>query len=247
MKKPLVVLDVETSGLKRSGDDWIIQFSAIKVDTEQNKIIDKMNEYIQPDGNYTMNIMAYLTHRIHPDFLKDKPKFKDLAPKIYEFLQGCDILTYNGVAFDLPFLALEFRRCGIDWHPTDYVCYDAYKEEVRRNANNLETAFKRYCGRTMEEAGLMAHDGSADIKATYAVFRHQNETSPVLPEKVITDDDVFTWGEYEGEEMILINTGKYRGCPLEVLKGVDRSYLVWMRDTNISAKSKEIITKALES
>jgi hypothetical protein len=99
----------------------------------------------------------------------------------------------------------------------------------------------------MEEAGLMAHDGSSDIKATYAVYRHQLENGPIEPEEMLTDDDTFIWGEYEGEKVILMNTGKYKSCPLDILKSVDRSYLIWMRDTNICAKAKEIITKALES
>lgn len=247
MKKPLVVLDLETTGTKRSGEDWVIQFSAIKIDTEQNKIIDKINEYIRPAGNYVMHINAYLAHRIHPEFLQDKPTFADLAQRIYDFLQGCDILTYNGVAFDLPFLTVEFKRVGIDFRATDFVCYDAYKTEARRNGNKLHACFERYCGRTMEEAGLQPHDGLSDVKATYAVFRHQNEIEPVEPEEVLTDDDMFVWGEYEGEKVILINTGKYKGCPIDILKTIDRQYLIWMQSTNICENSRKIIAKALES
>lgn len=243
--KPLVVLDIETTGTDKT-NDWIVQFAAIKVDREANKMIDKLNLYIRPNtDSYVMSIGAYIKHGIHPDTLVDKPTFKDVALSIYNFIDDCDILTYNGVSFDLPFLMNEFARAGIEFLPSKYTCYDAYKEESRRNGNKLAEAFKRYCGRTMDEAGLTAHDGFSDVKATYAVFRHQMETQEVLPEKLITDDNILVSGEFNGQETILMNIGRYRDVPLQIVKMTDRSYLTWLVSTNISKKTKEIINNVL--
>lgn len=243
---PLVILDLETTGTDRLRADWIVQFSAIKVDREQNKILDTINEYIRPADSYVMTIGAYLTHHIHPDFLKDKPTFKDLAQKIYDFMAGCDILTYNGCSYDLPFLQHEFRRCGIEWNPTDFNCYDSYLIEMRRTSNRLEHVFKRYCGRTMEEAGLQAHDSFADVKATYAVFRHQCETEDIKPEKMITDDGYLTLGDYEGNETIMVNFGKYKGIPLDIAALVDPKYLQWALGVGLCDKSKALINQAID-
>lgn len=242
--KPLVIFDTETTGLDRSVD-WIIQFSAIKVDRESNKILDKMNEYIQPDRPYTMTINAYIKHRIHPDFLKDKPYFKDLAKQIYDFIQGCDLLTYNGLSFDIPFLVEHFRREGISWNPMEVNCYDSFQEQMRRNRNNLEEVFKRYCGRTMEEAGLQAHDGMSDVKACYAIFRHQQEIEPFGPEEVICDDNSLVKVDYEGKDVIALNFGKYKKVPIEILAVVDRNYINWLLGSHISDISKRIITEII--
>ena len=57
--KPLVVLDIETTGMDKTGGDWIVQFAAIKVNRETNKMIDKINLFIKPGAeNYTMSISA---------------------------------------------------------------------------------------------------------------------------------------------------------------------------------------------
>lgn len=88
----LVIFDLETTGLDRTKDQ-IIQFAAIKIDTKTNQIVDQKNIYIQPEGNYQITIQAYMKHGIKADFLKDKPHFIDVAQEIYDFFEGCDILT----------------------------------------------------------------------------------------------------------------------------------------------------------
>ena len=101
--KPLLIYDIETTGLDKIKDQ-IIQFAAIKVDTQKHKILDSKNIFIQPVGNYSISIQAFFKHGITPDFLKDKPHFKDVAQEIFDFFNGCDILTYNGCSFDNSFL-----------------------------------------------------------------------------------------------------------------------------------------------
>ena len=61
--KPLVVPDVETTGVDVE-KDRIIQFAAIKIDRKTGNIIDSINEYIRPDGPYTITIQAYTKHHI---------------------------------------------------------------------------------------------------------------------------------------------------------------------------------------
>lgn len=244
--KPLVVFDIETTGTEKSGEDWIIQFAALKIDRETHKIIDKINEFIRPDGKYVMSIGAYLAHRIHPDFLKDKPTFKEVADKIKNFFVGCDILTYNGIQFDMPFLAHEFKRCGIEWKPTDFVCYDSFLVETRRHSHTLHDTFARYCGKTMEDAGLQPHDGMSDVKATYAIFRHQNEEEEVQPEQMITDDDKIMLVDYEGQDEYAFSFGKYKKIPIKIVKIIDKQYINWVLSTDICDKTKNIINTIME-
>ena len=243
---PLVIFDIETTGLSKT-DDYIIQFSAIKVNQETNKLIDTMNLFIRPDKDYVMSIAAYILHRIHPDFLKDKPTFKEVANDIYNFINGCDILTYNGTGFDIPILYYHFRRAGINWSPKDHVCYDAFREELRRDSHKLDAMFKKYCGRTMEEAGLQAHDGLADAKATFAVYRHQKEQGGVNPETMLVEDDTIANIDYEGNLVPALTYGRYKNVPIEIVCMTDKAYLTWVMGTEICDEAKNIIKNIIDN
>lgn len=224
--KPLVVPDIETTGLNKE-TDYIIQFGAIKVDRITGNIIDSINLYIKPVGNYTITIQAYLKHHIKPEFLEDKPTFKEVAPKIRDFMAGCDILTYNGNNFDLPFIKMEFNRIGEDIDFLNVNCYDAYLEEKRRTGMRLMHVYERYTHHTMEEDGLTAHDAFSDVRATYRIFQEQQKIKEYSPERRLTEDNVIILGNFNGVEQPIFNIGKYKELPLSYVSTVDQHYLKW--------------------
>ena len=246
--KPLIVYDLETTGLDKSKDQ-IIQFAAIKVDAENHKLIESKNIFIQPVGNYSITIQAFFKHGITPDFLKDKPYFKDVAQEILDFFTGCDILTYNGCSFDNSFLMAEFERVGIVWDPTNYVNYDAFLTEKRRNGNTLDETFKRYCGKTMSEAGLSAHDALSDVKATYAIFRHQNEIEKVEPEKILVADNTISLMEFKENLEPCFTIGKYKNIPVKYVNTIDPNYIQWAisSKSGFSTSTKNFIQKTIQS
>ena len=245
--KPLLIYDIETTGLDKIKDQ-IIQFAAIKVDTQKHKILDSKNIFIQPVGNYSISIQAFFKHGITPDFLKDKPHFKDVAQEIFDSFNGCDILTYNGCSFDNSFLMVEFERVGITWDPTNYVNYDAFLTEKRRNGNTLEESFKRYCGKTMLEAGLSAHDALSDVKATYAIFRHQNEIEPVEAEKILVADNTIALMEFKDNLEACFTLGKYKNIPVKYVNTIDPTYIDWVlsEKSGFSSSTKKFIQKIIK-
>jgi DNA polymerase-3 subunit epsilon len=223
----LLIFDIETTGLDRKIEQ-IIQFSGIIIDTENNKIISELNEYIQPMGNYTIGYAAYFKHGISPEFLKDKPFFKDVAPKIISFLNSSDgILTYNGLNFDIPFLLVELNKYGFTFDFSKKPIYDAFLEEKRRNGNTLEETYKRYKGKSMEESGLKAHDALSDVKATYSVFYAQQKNKQYAPEHIYGEDNVITDQEFRGEIKPCFNIGKYKALSVEFISQIDQQYLNW--------------------
>ena len=246
--KPLVSYDLETTGLDKSKDQ-IIQFAAIKIDTNKHKILDSKNIFIQPVGKYSITIQAFFKHGIKPEFLKDKPYFKDVAQEIFDFFLGCDILTYNGCSFDNSFLMAEFERVGINWDPTNFVNYDAFLTEKRRNGNTLEDSFKRYCGKTMAEAGLSAHDALSDVKATYAIFRHQNEIAPVEAEKILVADNTVALIEFKDNLEPCFTLGKYKSIPVKYVNTIDPNYISWVisEKSSFSTSTKNFIQKIIQT
>ena len=224
--KPLVIPDIETTGLNKE-KDYIIQFAALKVDRQTGNIIDSLNLYIKPAGDYTITIQAYLKHRIKPADLEDKPTFAEVADTIKAFFEGCDVLTYNGNNFDLPFIKYEFNRIGQDINFMNVACYDAFLEEKRRNGNNLEATYKRYIGKTMEEDGLTAHDAFSDVRATFEIFMAQQKVQPYGPEERITEDNVIIMSDFNGKHQPVFNVGKYKELPVSYVANVDQQYLNW--------------------
>jgi len=245
--KPLVVFDLETTGLDKTKDS-IIQFAAIKMDRETNKMIDSLNLYIQPQGSYNISLQAYFKHGITAKFLLDKPFFKDVAQQIVNFIDDCDILSYNGCNFDIPFLKNELFKVGIDKEFLGINCYDAYLEEKRRNGNQLGDTYARYKGKTMEEAGLQAHDALSDVKATYSIFYAQQKEKPYGPENIITEDNVLTMKEFQGVVRPCFSLGKYKDISVDFIKGIDMQYLSWCLSDkcNFLESTKEYIKNLIK-
>ena len=224
------------------------KFAAIKYDRETGNMLDSMNLYIQPEGGYTITIQAYMKHKISPEFLKDKPYFFEVADDIIEFIKDCDILTYNGNTFDIAFLISEMKRVNRDIDFMKFDCYDAFLEEKRRNGINLENTYLRYKGKTMEEAGLTAHDAFSDIKATYAIFVAQQRKQKYGPEKMYGEDNAVADYDFGGKMVPCMNIGKYRNVPLEYIAEHDQSYLQWCISDkcNFMPASKNFIKKYIK-
>lgn len=243
----LNVFDLETTGLDRTKDQ-IIQFAGIKINTDTHEILETIDEYIKPVGNYSIAIAAYFKHHITAQFLSDKPTMYEVGPKIEKFFEGVDnILTFNGNGFDIPFLKNELQKYGYNIDFESKNCYDAFLEEKRRNGNTLEDTYKRYKGKTMEEAGLSAHNALSDIKATYSVFIAQQNIQSYEPEKMYGEDNVIKDMEFCGELKPCVSIGKYRGVSLEWIAEHDQNYIRWCVSDkcNFMESTKNYIKKYL--
>ena len=228
--KFLAVFDIETTGLNKETDQ-IIQFGGVKVNKETYEVVDTYNTYIQPRQPYVMSIQGYFKHGISPQMLADKPTFKECAPQIIEWMRGCDILTYNGMSFDIPFFMNECKKneieCDLFKVDGSVKYYDAYCEEQKRHSNTLEGTFERYVGKTMQDAGLDAHNALSDVLATIEVFKQQNKTSPVSEEKMYGYDNIIKDMNFKGNMMPCMNFGKYKQIPLQIIKKIDKNYIMW--------------------
>ena len=110
LKKPLVVFDLETTGLDLV-KDRIIQISYIKVMPDGTE--ERGDHIINPECPIPP-VITQLTGISNED-VKDKPTFKQMAKILEEKFTGCDIAGFNSNHFDVPLLAEEFLRAGIDF------------------------------------------------------------------------------------------------------------------------------------
>ena len=241
-QRPIVAFDLETTGLDKT-KDYIIEISAVKFDPKTMVIIGEYSKYVQPEGAYSISIQAYMKHHITPEFLKDKPYFFEIADEIIEFIGDCDILTYNGSSFDIPFLQAELGRCGRHIDFLNKQCWDACLEERRRNGNTLEATYQRYAGKTMEDAGLSAHEALSDVKATIFVFTKQQEKQAYGPEAMYGEDNFIVNSECNGQMQPCFNVGKYKNLPISYVSTIDQGYLNWIVEKGEFAQSTKNYVK----
>ena len=137
LKKPLVIFDLETTGLDLV-KDRIIQISYIKVspngEEERGDQLENPEKPIDP-------MITQLTG-ISNDDEKDKPTFKQLAQTLANKFAGCDFAGYNSNHFDIPLLAEEFLRAGIDFDFSKCRLIDACSIFRKMERRNLAAAYK---------------------------------------------------------------------------------------------------------
>ena len=186
LKKPLVIFDLETTGLDLV-KDRVIQLSYIKVYPDGHE--ERGDELINPERPIEPKITE-LTGISNED-VKDKHTFKQLAAKLNTVFTGSDIAGFNSNHFDVPLLAEEFLRAGIDFDFSKCRLIDAQTIFHKMERRNLAAAYKFYCGRNMED-DFEAHRADQDTEATYRVLMGElDKYAPGAnedPEKVLDND-----------------------------------------------------------
>ncbi|WP_278927840.1 3'-5' exonuclease [Leyella stercorea] len=186
LTRPLIVFDLETTGLDFIRDR-IIQISYIKVSPDGTE--ERENIFVNPEKPIPHEVVE-LTG-ITNDDVKDAPTFKALAPQLSEKFKGCDFAGYNSNHFDIPMLAEEFLRAGIDFDFSKVRLIDAQTIFHKMERRNLAAAYKFYCGRKMEE-DFTAHRADEDTEATYRVLMGElDKYAPGVqeePDRVLEND-----------------------------------------------------------
>lgn len=271
LKKPLVVFDLETTGLDIV-NDRIIQLSFIKVYPDGKE--ERGDHLINP-GKHIPEMITELTG-IDDEKVKDAPSFKQISTTLAETFKGCDFAGFNSNRFDVPMLAEEFLRAGIDFDFSKCRLIDAQAIFHKMERRNLAAAYKFYCGRKMEE-DFEAHRADQDTEATYRVLmgeldmyskEQQEEDERILPNDMdflaefskqndnvdfagrmiwapITDKEGRPLTDKDGKPQLqeIFNFGKYKDYPVaEVLKK-DPGYYSWMLGADFPNNTKQVLTR----
>ena len=110
LTRPICFFDLETTGTNIS-KDRIVEISILKVFENNNK--ESYTWKVNPGIPIPKETTAI--HGISDEDVANEPKFGELAPKINAMIKGCDLGGYNSNRFDIPLLAEEMLRTGIDF------------------------------------------------------------------------------------------------------------------------------------
>ncbi len=102
-----LILDTETTGFYFQNTDRIIEVGAIEM-INRKLTGSSIHIYINPEKEVGESERI---HGITDDFLKDKPKYDEIAQVLFDYLKGAEIIAHNA-NFDMNFLNMEFKRSG---------------------------------------------------------------------------------------------------------------------------------------
>lgn len=141
-----IVLDTETTGMPVSEGHRIIEIGCVEL-VNRRLTGRHFHAYLQPDRAIDQEALA--VHGISDDFLRDKPRFAEIAHGFYEFIQGTELIIHNA-AFDLGFLQNEFtladfsEQSQIKSYCTVIDTLSMARERHPGQRNNLDALCKRY-------------------------------------------------------------------------------------------------------
>lgn len=187
LSRPLVVLDLETTGLDIA-NDRIVEIGLVKLTPsgERLRFVERM------DPGMDIPEASAKVHGIRTEDVRGlfgKPRLNKFADSILEFLGDADIAGFNSIAYDMPLFEEECRRHGIafsmeDRHHVDAKIIFHAKElgwdRFLMGPRNLTAAVRHYCGRDLDGA----HSAEYDAEGTLDVLLAQLELYDDLPREV---------------------------------------------------------------
>lgn len=241
--RPVVFFDLETTGTSVTSDR-IVEISYLKVFPDGKEV----SRTLRVNPEMPIPTSATEVHHITDEDVRDCPTFRQIAQNIANIFEGSDIAGFNSNRFDVPMLAEEFLRAGVNIDFSRHHFIDVQVIYHKLEQRTLSAAYKFYCGKNLEDA----HSAEGDTRATYEVLKAQLDRYDTLQNDMdwLSDYTSFTHnvdfsGHFiyndKGEE--IVNFGKYKGRSLvEVIKR-DPSYYDWIMKSDFPLNTKQVLTK----
>jgi DNA polymerase-3 subunit epsilon len=196
-----------------------------------------------------MHIPEHVTeiHGISDEDVKDAPTFNEIARSLAKEFEGCDLAGYNSVRFDIPLLAEEFLRSGVDIDLKRRKFVDVQVIFMKMEPRTLSAAYKFFAGKELTDA----HSAEADTLATYEVLQAQLDRYPNLENDIgklaefsAHNRNVDFAGRivYNDEDVEVFNFGKYKGKPVTEVLEKDPGYFGWMMNGDFPLYTKKVLT-----
>lgn len=242
LHKPICFFDLETTGIQVS-KDRIVEISILKVFPNGNK--ESKTWLVNPEMNIPDETSAI--HGITNEKVANEPTFKELAPKVYQMIKDSDLGGFNSDRFDIPLLAEEMLRAGVDFDMKNMITIDVQTIFHKKEQRTLSAGYQFYCGKSLENA----HSAEADTMATYEILLAQLEKyddlendvkklSAFTTRKRNADFAGFIIYNKDGKEVF--SFGKHKGKLVEDVLASEPGYYGWIQGADFPLYTKKVLT-----
>ena len=243
LKKPLAFLDIEATGTNVSTDS-IVEIAIVKTLPDGNRTVKR--KIINP--TIPIPQVCIDIHGITNEMVKDAPVFKQVAPEIKQFLDGCDLACYNAYRLDIPMLMEEFLRIEMEFDMKNRKLVDVQKIFHQMEQRTLSAAYKFYCNKSLDQA----HSAEVDATATAEILYAQLERYPQLGNsvdsilKAIGEDAIIDFARrfiYDDKGVEIFNFGKHKGRTVASVLKAEPQYYDWMMRGEFPMNTKQKLTE----
>ena len=244
LKRPLVIFDLETTGISISYDR-IIELYYIKLMPDETR---EEKRYLLHPG-IPIPAEATAIHGYTNEMVAGCPAFADIAHELVEAFQNCDFAGFNSNKFDFPLMVEEFLRAGVEFEVSKRKFIDVQRIFHTMEPRNLSAAYRFYCNKEL----VNAHNAKTDVDATLEVLhaqlsRYENtlgRTVDALHAFSGQTDNADLAGRVKindkGEEYFAF--GKHKGRTVEEVVKKEPSYYDWIMNADFSMDTKRVLTR----
>lgn len=242
LTKPICFFDLETTGINIT-TDRIVEIAILKAFPDGKE--ERKTWLVNPEMPIPAEVTAI--HGITDADVADKPTFKELAKEINSMVKDSDLAGFNSNRFDIPLLAEEMLRAGVDFDMKGRVAVDVQTIFHKMEQRTLSAAYKFYCDKNLEDA----HSAAADTEATFEVLKAQiarydeleNDTkflAEFSSRKKFADFAGFIVFNKYNEECF--SFGKHKGKRVEDVLNEEPGYFGWLLNADFPLYTKKVLT-----
>jgi DNA polymerase-3 subunit epsilon len=163
-----VVLDTETTGLEPGEGHRLIEIGCIEI-LDRRITRNSFHTYVNPEREVDPGALE--VHGIDNRFLKDKPRFPEVAEGFLKFVEGAELVIHNA-PFDVGFINNELRKMQCAVTDIGSVCTVRDTLEMARRQhpgqkNSLDALCKRY---SVDNSGREYHGALLDAQLLAEVY-----------------------------------------------------------------------------
>ena len=241
LTRPIVFFDLETTGINIVTDK-IVEISILKVFPNGNK--ESKTWLVNPEMEIPQESID--VHGITNEKVMSEPTFKELASEVNEMITGVDLAGFNSNRFDIPLLAEELMRVGIDFDMKNRKAIDVQVIFHKKEQRTLGAGYQFYCGKELEGA----HGAEADTNATYEILLAQLDKYDDIENSVDALSNFSAHGiRVDLAGFILMNDqhqevfsfGKYKGRIVEEVLKENPGYNNWIQNADFPLYTKKVL------
>ena len=242
LTRPLCFFDLETTGVNVA-KDRVVEISILKIFPNGNK--ESKTWMVNPEIPIPPKTIPI--HGITDEKVANEPTFKQLSRDIYSMIKDSDLAGFNSDRFDIPLLAEEMLRAGIDVDFKKHLTVDVQTIFHKMEKRNLSAAYKFYCGKDLNNA----HSAEADTNATYEVLKSQINKYDEL-ENDISKLSTFSKRQksvdfagfiiLDEDRDAAFNFGKHKGKKVIEVFEREPGYFSWLLNADFPRYTKKVLT-----